>query len=233
MLISTTLSSLTLGAALLSGAAARLAAPRAASTITGPQINCTGYQNDGPYMFLSTANTGALPGFNATYMLSDALTAAGSSTVPATDYEVLQDLGPFSGDGFQFRICSSTYMKYPASSTTNGVKSFFGHIQPSTTTHATAGCVTRTLIDGHQFLVDAPCRYNDDAGQEAQWFQLATIQDNVDYQEVSFNLTLISAPKGTTGTKYHFKPGTAAAPAIQVGTASTGYQLGLEYIHIN
>lgn len=100
MFISTTLSSLTLGVALLSGANARLTA-RAASTITGPQINCTGYQNDGPYMSLYNATGGALPGFNTTYMLSDALKAAGSTTVPATDYQVLQNSGPFNGDDFQ------------------------------------------------------------------------------------------------------------------------------------
>lgn len=124
-------------------------------------------------------------------------------------------------------------MKYPASSTTKGVKSFFGHVQPGPGSQAAAGCVTRTKIDGHQFLVNAPCRYNDDSGQEAQWFQLATIQDNVNYQEVSFNLTLVGVPKGSTGTKYYYKPGTTAAPAIQVETASTSYQLGLEFIHIN
>ncbi|KAF7973554.1 hypothetical protein HWV62_14924 [Athelia sp. TMB] len=217
MFIATTLSTVTAGLAILSGASAAPANARAAAATVGPQINCTGYQNDASYLFLTKGNTQALPGFNSTYMLSDALKAAGSSTVPSTDSQVLQNLGAFAGDAFaddDFQF---------------GVKSFFGHIMPNNQ----KTCVTKTTVGGHTFFVNAECRYNDDAGQEAQYFQLKTVVDNVPYEEVSFNLTLLGHPKGSSGDKYYFKPGTAAAPAITVGTESTGYQFGLEYIHIN
>jgi len=217
-----TLSTLTLGAALLSGASAMAITPRA---IVGPQINCNSMEDNAPYLTLA----GFDPGFNSTYMLSDALKAAGSSTVPATDSQVLQNLTPFSGDYFQFRICNSSYMGYPHSSTTNGVKSFFGHLQPSNQDT----CVTRTTTDGHTFLVNAPCRYNDDSGQEAQYFQLATVIEDVFAEEVTFNVTLLGAPKGQKGSKYYFTPGTNAAPAVTVSTKANKNQLQLQYIHIN
>lgn len=88
-------------------------------------------------------------------------------------------------------------------------------------------------MDGHTFLVNAPCRYNDDVGQEAQWFKLATVVDNVLDQEVAFNLTLVGVPAGKTGSTYYFTPGTKAAPAITVSTTPNNNQLVLEYIHIN
>lgn len=96
-MFSSTLSTIVLGAALFSGVSATFISPRAISAIVGPRINCSGYQNDAPYLTLG----GVDPGFNSTYMLSDALKAAGSSNVPANDTQVLQNLTPFSGDNFQ------------------------------------------------------------------------------------------------------------------------------------
>lgn len=129
--------------------------------------------------------------------------------------------------------CASAFMKYPAM--TNGsdnILRYYGHIEPVT---GAGTCVTRTKVaDGHEFFTNSPCRYNDDAGQEAQYFQLKAVHVDVLAQNVSYNLTLVGHPQGTTGDKFYFKPGTTSAPAITIArNVPSGYQLGMEYIHIN
>ena len=66
-------------------------------------------------------------------------------------------------------------MKYPAKTNgTDGIPRYYGHIEPFNNPHGT--CVTRTKVaDGHEFFTNSPCRYNDDAGQEAQYFQLKQV----------------------------------------------------------
>ena len=125
-------------------------------------------------------------------------------------------------------------MKYPAKTNgTDGIPRYYGHIEPSNNPNGT--CLTRTKVaDGREFFTNSPCRYNDDAGQEAQYFQLRQVVYEPPLQNVQLNLTLLRHPQGASGDKFYFKPGSVAKPAITVArNEPSGYQLGLEYIHIN
>lgn len=62
-----------------------------------PQITCKNVETYAPYMFLGNF----LPGFNASYRLSDALAAVRSTSSAGENPEVLQNSGPFSGDNFK------------------------------------------------------------------------------------------------------------------------------------
>lgn len=125
-------------------------------------------------------------------------------------------------------------MKYPAKTNgSDGITRYYGHVVPANNPNNT--CLTRTKVaDGHEFFTNSPCRFNDGAGQEAQYFQLKQVVYNPDAQEVKWNLTLVGHPQGATGDKFYFTPGTSSKPAIKVArNTASGYQLGMEYIHIN
>lgn len=250
MFISNAVSIFALGLMLTSSASA---VPTSRQTV--PQITCTTQNTDAPYVFLTKDIAGVIGGFNSTYLLSDALAAVGSTSSAGANPQVLQNANEFD-DGFNtgfslyvcllnvmlflksFKclrdissVCASSYMKYPASTNgTDNIQRYYGHIQSGKDT-----CITRTSVaDGHEFFTNSPCRFNDDAGQEAQYFQLKVVQYNVFAQEVRYNLTLLGHPQGATGDKFYFQPGTAEAPAITIArNEPSGYQLGMEYIHIN
>jgi len=230
MLVSSTLSSLVVAALTFTMSIQASPTPRT------PQISCNYFDAEANYIFLSHASpTGnSLPGFNSTYLLSDALKAIGSTSSAGDNPQVLQNLGPFTGDDFKFVTCASSFMKYPAKTNgTDGIPRYYGHIEPSTNPNGT--CLTRTTVaDGHEFFTNSPCRYNDDAGQEAQYFQLKQVAYEPAYQNVTWNLTLLGHPQGASGDKFYFTPGSTAKPAITVArNKPSGFQLGLEYIHIN
>ena len=86
--------------------AALMISPRttwASPTPRTPQISCSSFDAFADYLFLAHASNmgNALPGFNSTYRLSDALKAIGSTSSAGDNPEVLQNLGPFSGDNFK------------------------------------------------------------------------------------------------------------------------------------
>lgn len=121
-------------------------------------------------------------------------------------------------------------MKYPAA--TNGTDNtlrYYGHILYS------GQCLTRTKVDdGHEFFTLSPCRYTDSAAQEAQYFQLKQVTWNPNGEEVIWNATLPGHPQGGSGDTFSFTPGTDAAPAITVArNKPSGYQLTMQYVHIN
>jgi hypothetical protein len=76
---------------------------RASPTPRTPQIGCNSFDAQANYLYLSHSGGTefALPGFNSTYRLSDALKAIGSTSGAGDNPEVLQNLGPFSGDNFK------------------------------------------------------------------------------------------------------------------------------------
>ena len=76
---------------------------QASPTPRTPQISCNSFNAEANFLFLSHpgSNGNTLPGFNSTYLLSDALKAVGSTSSAGDNPQVLQDLGPFTGDNFK------------------------------------------------------------------------------------------------------------------------------------